>query len=114
MRAVARTRVRWLGMGAPPLDQSCRHHRKCEINKRKDPQPAPVTRHLPEARAQLVDAHDAVDREIRGKDRPEVLHRLGYSLPRPRKAGPEEPRPTGAQKDKRRRFRPPAPTPPPP
>src|ERR1043166_1348870 len=69
-RTAPRTMVRrrTSAMGAPPLDQSDGHHGKREVGKREDPQPQPITRHLPQARAQLVDPHDAVDREIRGED----------------------------------------------
>ena len=72
---------------------------------RKDPQPAPVARHLPQARAQLVDADDAVDREIRREDVADGLHRLGDRFARPGEAGQEELRQAGAEEDERRRFR---------
>ena len=55
-------------MRLPPLDEKRGHHREHEIDDRQDPKPAPVARHLPQARAQLIDANDAVDREIGGKD----------------------------------------------
>src|ERR1700722_13052100 len=57
-----------LAMRQPPLNVSRRDHGKSEINKRDDPQPTPVGCDLPEARAQLIDTHDAVDRPIRGED----------------------------------------------
>src|SRR3954465_13232085 len=74
IRTIPSMRIRRLATDMPPLDQSRRHHGKHEIGKRKDPQPTPVSRHLPQARTQLVDAHDSVDREIRGEDVPDVLH----------------------------------------
>jgi len=62
-------------------------------------------RNLGETRAELVDAHEAVDREIRGEDGSGGLHRLGYPLARPGEAGQEQLRQAGAEKDERRRFR---------
>jgi hypothetical protein len=32
------------------------------------PEPAPIADHLPEARTQLIDTNDTIDREIRGED----------------------------------------------
>src|SRR5882757_10528628 len=97
--------IQRLAMGLPPLDQRRRHHGKREIDECQDPQPAPVAHHLPQARTQLADAHHAVDREIRGKDVPDLLHRLGYSLERPGEPRQEELRQAGAEEDQRRRLR---------
>src|SRR5262245_30884290 len=58
------TRRRALAMGLPPFHHSRRNRGEREIRERKYPQPQPVVRHLPEARAQLADADDAIDREI--------------------------------------------------
>src|SRR5262249_1588570 len=53
-----------LAMRLSPLDEECGHHREREIDDRQNPQTPPVARHLPQACAQLVDAHESVDREI--------------------------------------------------
>src|SRR4051794_3296523 len=70
IRTTPITSIRRLAMNEPPLDQSRRHHGKGEIDDRQAQQPAPVARHLPEARAELIDADEAVDREIRREDGP--------------------------------------------
>src|SRR4051812_17393580 len=98
-------RLRASAMGAPPLDQGCRHDGEHEVDERKDPQPKPVTRNLPQACAQLVDADDAVDREIGGEDGPDGQHRLGDPFIGPGEAGQEELRQAEADKDERRRLR---------
>src|SRR5882672_1098146 len=76
-RTTPSTRIRRLSMGMSPLDHSRRDHGEREICERKHPKPPPITRHLPQGRAQLVDADDAVDREIRWEDGPEGLYRRG-------------------------------------
>src|SRR5262249_8043648 len=93
-----------LAMGVPPLDQSRRDHGERKIDEHKDPQSLPVARNLPEARTQLVDAHDSVDREIGGEDGPDGLRWVGDSFARPSEAGQEELRQAGAEEDERRRF----------
>src|SRR5262249_30101038 len=54
-----------LGMRAPPLDEKRGNYRKHEVDSGKGPEAAPITRHFPQAGAQLIDAHHAVDREVR-------------------------------------------------
>src|SRR5262245_15761521 len=54
-----------LAMHAPPLDEKSRHHGEREIDDGLAPQAAPIPRHIPEACAELIDAHHAVDRQIR-------------------------------------------------
>src|SRR5919201_2341283 len=66
-----------LTMRAPPLDQRCGHHRKREIDDGESPQTAPVVRHLPEGCAELVDADESIDREIRWKYVTRLQHRRG-------------------------------------
>src|SRR3974377_1012840 len=89
-----------LAIGMPPLDESRRDHREDEIDAREDPQRAPVARHLPQARAQLVDADHAIDREIRREDITCRLHRLGDRLARPGETPPKKLRKTGGEKNK--------------
>src|SRR5215470_1716850 len=60
-RATPSKRIR-LAMGVSPLGQGRRRHGEREVNQHQDPQAAPVARHLPEVRAELADAHDAIDR----------------------------------------------------
>ena len=55
----------WLAVYPPPSDDKRGYHREHEIEDGQAPEAAPVVRHLPQAGAQLVDADDAVDREIR-------------------------------------------------
>src|SRR5262245_47788865 len=57
-----------LAMHLPPPDQKCRHHREREIDDREAPQSAPIAQELPQPGAELIDANDAVDREIRRED----------------------------------------------
>src|SRR5262249_46382713 len=56
-----------LGMRAPPLDEKRGNHRKHEVDSGKGPEAAPVMRHLPQAGAQLIDADEAVDGEVRAR-----------------------------------------------
>src|SRR5262245_8881468 len=84
------TKIRALAIGSPPLDQRRRHHGKREIDDREGPQPGPIARHLPQGRAELADPHESVDREIRGEDVADGLHRLGDRFPRPGEAGQKE------------------------
>src|SRR5262245_51529047 len=94
-----------LTMHLPPLDQKCRHHRECEIDDREAPQSAPIADELPQGGAQLIDANEAVDREIRREDAADGLHPFGNHLARPRKPGQEELRQAGADEDQRRGLR---------
>src|SRR5262249_44715850 len=91
-----------LAMRPPPLDQEDGHHRQREIDDRQNPETAPVARHLPQAGAELIDAHEAVDREIRREDIADGLHPLGDRFARPGEAGQEELRQAGADEDQRR------------
>src|SRR5262249_5749183 len=108
--AATRTRpavmmVARLAMRLPPLDQECGHHRDHEIDRRQNPKAAPVVRHLPEAGAQLVDAHEPIDREIGRKDVADGPHLLRDHLARPGKPGQEELRQAGTEEDQSRGFR---------
>src|SRR5262249_26223355 len=90
--------------GPPPLDEECGHHREHEIASRHDPQPAPVARHLPQARTDLVDADQPVDRKIRRKHVAELLRPAENRFARPGKSGQEELRQGGSEEEQRRRF----------
>ena len=81
------------------------HHREREIDDRQAPEPAPIARHLPEGGAQLIDADDAVDREIRREDIARGEHRLGDRFARPGETRQEELRQAGAEEDERRGLR---------
>ncbi len=94
-----------LAMRLPPFDQECRQHCEREIDDGQAPQPAPVVCHLPQARAQLIDAHEAVDREIRWEDVTGSLHRFGDGFARPGESSQEQLRQAGAEKDQRRGLR---------
>src|SRR5262249_14880481 len=83
-----------LRMHAPPLGDKRGNHRKREVGDGKNPKAAPVVQHLPQARTQLIDAHEAVDRQVRRKYVAHGLHRLGNCLARPGKAGQEKLRDT--------------------
>src|SRR5262245_11571726 len=57
-----------LAIDLPPFQEEHGHRCQHEIDDCQNPQAPPVARHLPKARAQLVDAHEAVNREIGGED----------------------------------------------
>src|SRR5262245_27993247 len=67
-KAAAMMVARFLAMRLPPLDDERGHHCEHEIDRRHDPQTAPVARHVPQAGAELVDARYPVDCEIRRKN----------------------------------------------
>src|SRR5262245_41944792 len=91
-----------LTMGLPPLDQKRGDHRECEVDDGKSPQAAPVVSHLTKACAQLADANDAIDREIRRKYVTRSRHRRWDCFARPGKARHEKLRKARAEKDERR------------
>ena len=80
-------------------------YREHEIDERETPEPAPIARDLPEARAHLIEANNAVDRKIGGKDIGGGLHKLRNGFARPRIAGEEEQRQACAKKNERRCLR---------
>src|SRR6185436_4827117 len=86
------------------LPASCHggDHREPEIDDGETPEPTPIAHDLPEARAHLIEANDAVDRKIGGKDIGGGLHKLGNGFARPGIAGEEEQRQACAQKNERR------------
>src|ERR1700751_1923915 len=104
-RAIAMMPARFLAMRLPPLDEECGHHRQHEIADGENPKAPPVARDLPQARAQLVDAHEPVDREVRREDIADRPRPLGDRLARPGKPGQEQLWQAGAEEDQGRRFR---------
>src|SRR5215472_11030362 len=75
----------------------CRDHGEYEIADRQEPETEPRMRDFPDVGAELVDAHDAIDREV-GREQPaERLGHLGNGLARPGEAGHEELRQAGCQ-----------------
>jgi len=81
-----------LAIYPPPSDDKRGYHREHEIEEGQAPEAAPVVRHLPQAGAQLVDADDAVDREIRREYVTVGKNRIGEQLhiDRPELAGIRE------------------------
>ena len=59
-------------------------------------------RNLGETRAELVDAHEAVDREVGGENASPRQHRIRDGLARPGKADDEELRNAGGEKQQHR------------
>src|SRR5262249_8155211 len=104
-KATAMTFAGLLAMRLPPLDEECGHDGEHEIDDRQNPQTAPVARHLPQAGAELVDAHQPVDREIRRPDIADRLCPLGDRLARPGKTGQEQLWDAGAEEDQGRGLR---------
>src|SRR5262249_9026287 len=102
-RPSAMTRRRpLLAMRPPPLHDGGRHHRQREIGDGQPPQGAPIVRHLRKARAQLIEADDAVDGGIRREYVTRGKHRPGDCFARPGKTGKKELRQTGGKEDEHR------------
>src|SRR5262245_15536154 len=89
----------------PALDDCGGSNGEREIDDCEAPETAPIARHLPEARAHLIEPNDTVDRKIGWKDVARGLYPLGDGLSRPRIPGEEELRQAGAQKNEGRRLR---------
>src|SRR5262245_18847134 len=94
-----------LAMRSPPLDERCGNHREREIDDGQAPQAAPVVHHLTKTCAQLADADDAVDGEIRREYVTRDKRRLRHCFARPGKARHEKLRKARAEKDERRGLR---------
>src|SRR5262245_973268 len=94
-----------LAMHPPPLDDRGRYHGKREIGESQVPQGAPSVRHLPQARAQLVQPDDAVDGGIRREYVARGKHRFRDGFARPGKAGEEKLRQTGGEEHQNRSLR---------
>src|SRR5262245_17190652 len=104
-------RRRRLANVPPPPNHGHRRRREREVDGGKDAEPGPIARHLPQRRAELVDADDSVDREIGGEDSPRDLDHLRDGLARPGETGREELRQAGSEEDEGRGFRVPEPGP---
>src|SRR5262249_58035573 len=109
MRPSAMPTAARLAMCSPPLDERCGNHRERKIDDGQAPQAAPVVHHLTKACAQLADADDAVDREIRREYVTRSGHRRWDCFARPGKARHEKLRKARAEEDERRGPRLPAP-----
>src|SRR5262249_53785747 len=90
-----------LGMRAPPLDEKRGNDRKHEVDRGQRPKATPIARHLPQARAQLIDAHQAVNGEIRREYVTRGKRGLGDRFARPGKTSQEELRKAGGEEDER-------------
>src|ERR1700755_3286803 len=75
-----------LAMRLPPLDDDRRHHREHEVDAGEEPQSAPGVHPLPQARTELADANEAVDRKVRRENLPHRLNLLGDGFARPGEA----------------------------
>src|SRR5215475_4783826 len=98
------TRLR-LAMRLSPLEEMERADRQNEIDAGQHPQPAPIARNLPQARAQLIDADDAVDRKVRREYRSCRERGLWDCFPRPGKSREEQLRNARPEEDERRALR---------
>src|SRR3984893_17754584 len=106
MRPSAMPTAARLAMRSPPLHHERRgHHREREIDDGQAPQAAPVVHYLAKACAQLADADDAVDREIRREYVTRGRHRRWDCFAWPGKARHEKLRKARAEKDERRGLR---------
>src|SRR3981081_2113365 len=93
-----------LAIHLPPLAEKRGHHREREINDRQGQESAPIVCHLPQARTELVDADETVDREIRREYVSRRQHRLGDRLARPGKTGQEQLRQARTEENECRRL----------
>src|SRR4029077_5857598 len=92
---------------APPLlDDIRRKHGQREIDDGQEPESAPILRHFGETRTQLVDADDAVDREVGWEDIAGDDRRLGHRFAGPGEPREEELRQAGGEEDEGWRLRP--------
>src|SRR5262245_65882013 len=92
--------------GPPLLDDMRRSHGQREIDDGQEPESAPILRHFGEVRTQLVDANDAVDREVDREDVTGDERRLGDSFARTGESREEELRTAGGGDDGVRGLRP--------
>src|SRR5262249_8297147 len=109
MRPSAMPTAARLAMRSPPLHERRGNHREREIDDGQAPQAAPAVTPPPKPCAQLADADQAVDREIRREYVTRSGHRRWDCFARPGKARHEKLRKAGAEKDKRRGLRLPEP-----
>src|SRR3981081_1674498 len=88
-----------LRMSLSFLDGKRRDHGEREIGQGQTPQSEPIMRDLPDAGTQLVDAHEAINREVGGKNPTQRAGRVGDCFPRPCEAGGEKLRQAGCKKE---------------
>src|SRR5262249_37044911 len=96
---------RRLAMHASPPDHGRGNHREHEIDDGQYPEAPPVVNDLPQARAQLIDAHDAIDGEIGRKDVAHGKNGFGDCFARPGKTRQEQLRKRRAEEDEGRGLR---------
>src|ERR1700688_706677 len=100
-----------LRMSLSSLDGKRRDHGEREIDQGQTPQSEPIMRDLPDAGTQLVDAHEAINREVGGENPTQRDGRVGDCFARPCEAGGEELRQAGCKEEEGRVFRPREPSP---
>src|SRR5262249_51168379 len=76
-----------------------------EIDHGQEPEPAPILRDFGEACTQLIDADDAVDRELDREDMAGDEHCMRNRFARPGEPCEEELRQAGGEEDEGRRLR---------
>src|SRR6202023_595859 len=80
-----------LRMSLSSIDGKRRDHGEREIGQGQTPQSEPIMRDLPDAGTQLVDAHEAINREVGGEE----LRQAGCKEEEGRVFGPRETGPDG-------------------
>src|SRR6202011_5081568 len=95
-----------LRMSLSSLDGKRRDHGEREIGQGQTPQSEPVMRDLPDAGTQLVNAHEAINREVGGENPTERNGYVGDGFARPCEARHEELGQAGCQQQDGRVFRP--------
>src|SRR5215470_11627029 len=95
-----------LGMGQIPslLDDMRRNDGEREVDDGQEPQSAPILRYFGKAGTQLIDADNAVDREIDREDMAGDEHCMGDRFGRPGEPCEEELRQAGGEEDEGRRL----------
>src|SRR3984885_5231419 len=88
------------------LDGECRDYGEREIGQGQAPQTEPIVPDFPDVGAQLVDANQAINREIRGENPTQRDGRVGDGLARPCEAGGEKLGQAGCEKKQGRVLRP--------
>src|SRR5262245_44546746 len=89
----------------PLLDDIRRHDGEREVDDRQNPKSAPILCHLRKARTQLIDADNAIDREVDREDIASNLRRPGHRFAWPGEPREEELRQAGGEEDEGRRLR---------
>src|SRR5215470_12202284 len=103
MANVTRGKRALLVMHGPAL-KACRHDCEQQIQTGETPQATPVAAHFVKSCTRLVEADEAVDRKLGGKDRSGGEHGLRYRLARPRKSHQEQQWNSKCNEQKHRRL----------